>query len=91
VDESLALIHEVGQSISDDPMLRINLQGPLQVFGVDRMDLNGFVLTAQFRTISGGQYAVSRAFNERLKKRVDQTENVFFAQVYPLPVRGVTA
>ena len=91
VDESLGLIHEVGQSISDDPLLRINLQGPLQVFGVDRMDLNGFVLTAQFRTISGGQYAVSRAFNERLKKRVDQTENVFFAQVYPLPVRGVTA
>jgi hypothetical protein len=51
----------VGHSISEDPLLRINLQGPLQVFGVDRMDLNGFVLTAQFRTISGGQYAVSRA------------------------------
>jgi len=91
VDESLALIHQVGQSISDDPLLRINLQGPLQVFGVDRMDLNGFVLTAQFRTVSGGQYAVSRAFNERLKKRVDQTENVSFAQVYPMPVRGVSA
>ncbi|MBK5000749.1 mechanosensitive ion channel [Pseudomonas sp. S31] len=85
VDQSLALIHEVGKSISEDPLLRINLQGPLQVFGVDRMDLNGFVLTAQFRTISGGQYAVSRAFNERLKKRVDQTENVSFSQVYPLP------
>lgn len=87
VDTSLGLIHEVGQSISEDPLLRINLQGPLQVFGVDRMDLNGFVLTAQFRTISGGQYAVSRAFNERLKKRVDQTANVSFAQVYPLPLQ----
>lgn len=91
VDQSLALIHEVGKSISEDPLLRINLQGPLQVFGVDRMDLNGFVLTAQFRTISGGQYAVSRAFNERLKKRVDQTENVSFAQVYPLPSSVVPA
>jgi len=88
VDQSLALIHEVGKSISEDPLLRINLQGPLQVFGVDRMDLNGFVLTAQFRTISGGQYAVSRAFNERLKKRVDQTENVAFAQVYPMPAQA---
>jgi len=84
VDKALELIHEVGQSISEDPLLRINLQGPLQVFGVDRMDLNGFVLTAQFRTISGGQYAVSRAFNERLKKRVDQTDNVSFAQLYPV-------
>ena len=93
VDAALGLIHEVGQSISEDPLLRINLQGPLQVFGVDRMDLNGFVLTAQFRTISGGQYAVSRAFNERLKKRVDQTDNVGFAQVYPVPLalRGETA
>jgi len=34
---------------------------------------------------------VSRAFNERLKKRVDQTEQVSFAQVYPLPMRGVSA
>lgn len=93
VDKSLALIHEVGKSISEDPLLRINLQGPLQVFGVDRMDLNGFVLTAQFRTISGGQYAVSRAFNERLKKKVDQTDNVSFAQLYPVApaLRGETA
>ncbi|CAG8867989.1 hypothetical protein PS627_02750 [Pseudomonas fluorescens] len=93
VDASLGLIHEVGQSISEDPLLRINLQGPLQVFGVDRMDLNGFVLTAQFRTISGGQYAVSRAFNERLKKKVDQTDNVSFAQLYPVApaLRGETA
>ncbi|HKS14034.1 MAG TPA: mechanosensitive ion channel domain-containing protein, partial [Pseudomonas sp.] len=93
VDASLGLIHEVGQSISEDPLLRINLQGPLQVFGVDRMDLNGFVLTAQFRTISGGQYAVSRAFNERLKKKVDQTDNVSFAQLYPVApaLRGEAA
>ncbi|MOA67863.1 hypothetical protein D3C78_1952120 [compost metagenome] len=55
------------------------------------MDLNGFVLTAQFRTISGGQYAVSRAFNERLKKRVDLTDNVSFAQVYPLPLQALGA
>ncbi|MFK3906472.1 mechanosensitive ion channel family protein [Pseudomonas monteilii] len=85
VDKALELIHEVGQSISEDTLLKINLQGPLQVFGVDRMDLNGFVLTAQFRTISGGQYTVSRAFNERLKKRVDQTDDVSFAQLYPVP------
>lgn len=91
VDASMALINDVGQSISADPLLSINLQGPLQVFGVDRMDLNGFVLTAQFRTISGGQYAVSRAFNERLKKKVDQTDNVHFAQVYPVRLPGVDA
>ena len=56
------------------------------MFGVDKMDLNGVVLTAQFRTVSGGQYAVSRAFNQRLKKLVDNSPWVHFAQTYPQQV-----
>ena len=56
------------------------------MFGVDKMDLNGVVLTAQFRTVSGGQYAVSRAFNQRLKKLVDNCDEVHFAQTYPQQV-----
>ncbi len=83
VDKAIELIREAGHSISNDPFLRYNLQGPLDVFGVDRMDLNGVVLTAQFRTVSGGQYAVSRAFNQRLKKLVDNCPWVNFAQTYP--------
>ncbi|MEA9993598.1 mechanosensitive ion channel [Pseudomonas sp. 10B1] len=83
IDSAMALIREAGSSISDDLLLSSNLQGPLEVFGLDRMDLNGVVLTAQFRTVSGGQYGVSRAFNERLKKLVDKTPNVHFAQTYP--------
>jgi small-conductance mechanosensitive channel len=88
IDSALQLIRDAGQSISDDILLKNNLQGPLQVFGVDRMDLNGIVLTAQFRTISGGQYGVSRAFNERLKKLVDQHANVSFAQYFPQTMIG---
>ncbi|MBT9572166.1 MAG: mechanosensitive ion channel [Pseudomonas umsongensis] len=86
VDKAIELIREAGHSISDDPFLRYNLQGPLDVFGVDKMDLNGVVLTAQFRTVSGGQYAVSRAFNQRLKKLVDNSPEVHFAQTYPQQV-----
>ncbi|MEG0633700.1 mechanosensitive ion channel family protein [Pseudomonas sp. WS 5412] len=86
VDEAVELIREAGQSIRDDVFLKYNLQGPLEVFGVDKMDLNGVVLTAQFRTVSGGQYAVSRAFNQRLKKLVDNCPAVHFAQTYPQPV-----
>ncbi|QVE16610.1 mechanosensitive ion channel family protein [Pseudomonas cichorii] len=83
IDEALALIRETGQSITEDILLKNNLQGPLEVFGVDRMDLNGVVLTAQFRTSSGGQYSVGRAFNERLKRLVDKHPDVRFAQTYP--------
>lgn len=86
VDRAVELIREAGQSIRDDVFLKYNLQGPLEVFGVDKMDLNGVVLTAQFRTVSGGQYAVSRAFNQRLKKLVDNCDEVHFAQTYPQQV-----
>ncbi|PYD04580.1 mechanosensitive ion channel protein [Pseudomonas syringae pv. maculicola] len=88
IDDALALIRETGQSISDDILLKHNLQGPLEVFGVDSMNLNGMVLTAQFRTSSGGQYAVGRAFNERLKRLVDKNPNVRFSQTYPQVVMG---
>ncbi|MGY2261651.1 mechanosensitive ion channel family protein [Pseudomonas sp. SDO55104_S430] len=86
VDRAIELIREAGHEISNDPFLKYNLQGPLDVFGVDKMDLNGVVLTAQFRTVSGGQYAVSRAFNQRLKKLVDNHPEVHFAQTYPQQV-----
>ncbi|MCS3469698.1 small conductance mechanosensitive channel [Pseudomonas sp. JUb42] len=86
IDSALSLIRETGNSITEDLLLKGNLQGPLEVFGVDRMDLNGVVLTAQFRTSSGGQYSVGRAFNERLKKLVDKSDDVRFAQTYPQTV-----
>ncbi|MGE8411523.1 MAG: mechanosensitive ion channel family protein [Pseudomonas sp.] len=93
VDKAIELIREAGRSISDDPFLKYSLQGGLDVFGVDKMDLNGVVLTAQFRTVSGGQYAVTRAFNQRLKKLVDNSPWVHFAQTYPqqvmLPARRI--
>jgi small conductance mechanosensitive channel len=91
IDEALSLIRETGQSITEDILLKNNLQGPLEVFGVDRMDLNGVVLTSQFRTSSGGQYAVGRAFNERLKRLVDKSQNVRFAQTYPQVVMNPAA
>ena len=86
IDTALALIQKAADEISNDLLLRTNLQSPLQIFGVDKMDLNGITLTAQFRTTSGGQYAVARAFNEKLKKLVDGADNVRFAQYYLPPV-----
>ena len=83
VDSATSLIREAGRAISDDFLLASKLQGPLEVFGLDRMDMNGIVITAQFRTSSGGQYAVSRAFNDKLKRLVDKSTDVRFAQTYP--------
>ena len=83
MDNAIALIREAGNQISDDPLLSLNLQGPLTIFGVDSMNLEGVTVTAQFRTMSGVQNTISRAFNARLKKLVDKSEDVHFAQHYP--------
>ncbi|PVZ19525.1 MULTISPECIES: mechanosensitive ion channel family protein [unclassified Pseudomonas] len=85
IDTALRLIRETADDIEQDILLRSSLQGPFQVFGVDKMDLNGITLTAQFRTTSGGQYGIGRAFNERLKKKVDEVDNVNFAQYLMAP------
>ena len=91
MDKATDLIREAGQQISNDPILSLSLQGTLTIFGVDSMTLDGVTITAQFRTVSGAQNTVSRAFNGRLKKLVDKSDDVHFAQHYPqgflLPVR----
>lgn len=91
MDKATALIREAGNQISNDPLLRLSLQGSLTIFGVDSMNLDGVTITAQFRTMSGAQNTVSRAFNDRLKKLVDKSADVHFAQHYPqgflMPVR----
>lgn len=90
-DKATELIREAGRQISDDPLLSLSLQGTLTVFGVDSMTLDGVTITAQFRTMSGAQNTVGRAFNARLKKLVDKSDDVHFAQHYPqgflMPVR----
>ena len=91
MDKATVLIREAGNQISDDPLLSLSLQGSLTIFGVDSMNLDGVTITAQFRTLSGAQNTVSRAFNDRLKKLVDKSPDVHFAQHYPqgflMPVR----
>ena len=91
MDKATEVIREAGQQISDDPLLSLSLQGSLTIFGVDSMSLDGVVITAQFRTVSGAQNTISRAFNARLKKLVDKSADVHFAQHYPqgflMPVR----
>jgi len=90
-DQAIDMIRQAGSQISDDPLLSLSLQGSLTVFGVDSMNLDGVTITAQFRTMSGAQSSVSRAFNDRLKKLVDKCDDVHFAQHYPqgflMPVR----
>ena len=94
IDQATDLIRDAGRQISDDPLLSLSLQGSLTVFGVDSMNLDGVTVTAQFRTMSGAQSTITRAFNDRLKKLVDKSDDVHFAQTYPqallAPVSAVT-
>ncbi|MBO6276580.1 MAG: mechanosensitive ion channel family protein, partial [Pseudomonas sp.] len=92
MDKATELLRDAGRQISEDPLLSLSLQGSLTIFGVDSMNLDGVTMTAQFRTLSGAQSSIARAFNGRLKKLVDKSADVHFAQHYPqgflVPVHG---
>ena len=63
IDKATDLMREAGRQISDDALLSLSLQGSLTIFGVDSMNLDGVTMTAQFRTMSGAQSSITRAFN----------------------------
>ena len=91
LDLLLHLIKKEEVDIYDIPVARITDEYLQYLNMLDSMNLDGVTITAQFRTLSGAQNSISRAFNDRLKKLVDKSPEVHFAQHYPqgflMPVR----
>ena len=72
VDHITALIREVGQELHDDVRHRREMLGPVEVFGLDRFDPNWMVIKGQIRTRPLQQWPIVRAFNQRLKRKMDE-------------------
>lgn len=72
VDHITHLIHEVGQELHDDVRYRREMLGPVEVFGLDRFDPNWMVIKGQIRTRPLQQWPIVRAFNQRLKRKMDE-------------------
>lgn len=72
VDHITHLIREVGQELHDDIRYRREMLGPVEVFGLDRFDPNWMVIKGQIRTRPLQQWPIVRAFNQRLKRKMDE-------------------
>jgi small conductance mechanosensitive channel len=72
VDQVTQLIREVGADLMADFRYRREMLGPIEVWGLDRFDPNWMVVKGQIKTRPLQQWSVARAFNARLKRKMDE-------------------
>jgi len=72
VDQVTQLIRDVGADLMADFRYRREMLGPIEVWGLDRFDPNWMVVKGQIKTRPLQQWSVARAFNLRLKRKMDE-------------------
>jgi moderate conductance mechanosensitive channel len=72
VDQVTQLIRAVGADLMADFRYRREMLGPVEVWGLDRFDPNWMVVKGQIKTRPLQQWSVARAFNLRLKRKMDE-------------------
>jgi moderate conductance mechanosensitive channel len=72
VDHVTQLIRAVGADLMADFRYRREMLGPVEVWGLDRFDPNWMVVKGQIKTRPLQQWSVARAFNLRLKRKMDE-------------------
>ncbi|CAE6816696.1 mechanosensitive ion channel family protein [Paraburkholderia haematera] len=72
VDQITQLIREVGAEMMADFRYRREMLGPIEVWGLDRFDPNWMIVKGQIKTRPLQQWSVARAFNLRLKRKMDE-------------------
>lgn len=77
--DALNLMQETGNEMMNDLHLRRLLLAPIDIYGLNGFDLHGAILTGAFRTRPQAQWEVGRAFNLRIKAKIDATTTVTFA------------
>jgi moderate conductance mechanosensitive channel len=72
VEHVTRLIREVGAELTGDFRHRREMLGPLEVWGLDRFEQNWMVIKGQIKTRPLQQWSVGRAFNLRVKRKMDE-------------------
>ena len=70
-DEVTRLLEEIGAELREDPEFAADLPEPLEVMGVQALADSAVVVRVRLKTSPGRQWAVSREFNRRMKRRFD--------------------
>lgn len=71
IDDAIELMREVADDLRQDPMMRHYVWSPLEVQGVQSFEQGTALLRIRMRTAPVMQWDVARAFNLRLKQRLD--------------------
>lgn len=72
LDDVTRMIVEVGADLQEDFRLRNEILAPVEVWGLDRFEANWMVVKGQIKTRPLQQWSVTRAFNARFKRRMDE-------------------
>ena len=70
-DEVTRLLEEIGAELREDPEFAADLPEPLEVMGVQALADSAVVVRVRLKTSPGRQWAISREFNRRMKRKFD--------------------
>ncbi|MHB0775746.1 mechanosensitive ion channel domain-containing protein [Halomonas sp. WWR20] len=72
VDDAVALARDVADKLRQDPMMRHHIWSSLEVQGIESFDQGAAIMRVRMRTAPIMQWDVARAFNLRLKQRLEE-------------------
>jgi small conductance mechanosensitive channel len=71
LDDVTRMIVQVGADLQRDFRVRNEILAPVEVWGLDRFEANWMVVKGHIKTRPLQQWSVARAFNARLKRKMD--------------------
>ena len=72
VDRILGVVRDESAQFSTDPVWGLQLDGPVEVLGIEELRDNSVVIRTLLKTQPGSQWNVAREFRRRLKNRFDR-------------------
>jgi moderate conductance mechanosensitive channel len=72
IDRAIDVVRDEAAQFSTDRVWGIQLDGPLEVLGVESLGESSVVIRTLLKTQPGSQWGVAREFRRRLKKRFDR-------------------
>ncbi len=72
VDRILGVVKDEAAQFSTDPVWGVQLDGPVEVLGIEELRDNSVVIRTLIKTQPGSQWNVAREFRRRLKIRFDR-------------------
>lgn len=72
VDRIIDVVKNEAEQFSKDAVWSVQLDGPVEVLGVEELRDNALVIRTLLKTQPGSQWSVAREFRRRLRKRFDR-------------------